>query len=393
MANGYAVRPLSSPKSSPVARLLRELIALPSVNPAFLPPGDPNAGEQRVADFLAAFGAQAGLAVDFQPVLPNRRNVLLRYTPPGSIRHRVLLAPHMDTVGSIDGSNSIFSPVQSGGRIWGRGACDTKGCVAAMLTALVDVANGSQRPSETEILFAGLVDEENQQMGSRTFARSSWRGDLGIVGEPTRLQVVAAHKGDVWARLETVGKSAHGSCPDRGINAVTSMARVVQLLEGDYAAELGRRPAHPLLGRPTVNVGMIRGGSQPNIVPDRCVIEVDRRTVPGETEAGVKREIRQYLAKNGCKVRLVDMKGVTAPPLETDPNLPWVRRFLAATGRKRTCGVTYFCDAAILAMGGTPCVVFGPGDIAQAHTAREWISVDSLERGTALLKRFLERLP
>jgi acetylornithine deacetylase/succinyl-diaminopimelate desuccinylase-like protein len=376
-----------------VVRLLRELIALPSVNPAFLPADDPLAGEHRVADFVASLGAKAGLSVDFQEVAPGRRNVLLRLTPPGRIRHRILLAPHLDTVGSVDGSLEIFQPTLANGRVWGRGACDTKGCVAAMLTALFDVAAAGSRPAQTEIVFAGLIDEENQQLGSRALSRTRLKADLGIVGEPTRLEVVTAHKGDVWARIETRGKAAHGARPDLGVNAVRAMARVVELMEDDYAAELARRPKHPLLGGPTINVGMIRGGSQPNIVPDRCIIEIDRRTVPGETAAGTKREIETFLRKHGVKSTLVDMKGVIAPPLETDPNLPWVQNFLAATGRRETHGVTYFCDAAILALGGIPCVVFGPGDIAQAHTAREWISITSLQRGTALLKRFLERLP
>lgn len=379
--------------SSPVVGLLRELIALPSVNPAFLPAGDPLAGEHRVTDYVAALGARAGLSVDFQEVLPGRRNVLLRFAPAGRVRHRILLAPHLDTVGPIDTHRDVFAPRLAQGRVWGRGACDTKGSVAAMLTALFDVARSPSRPSTTEIVFAGLVDEENQQWGSRALARTSLRADLGIVGEPTRLEVVSAHKGDVWARLETRGKAAHGARPDLGVNAIRAMARIVELLEGDYAAELSGRPAHPLLGRPTINVGQIRGGSQPNIVPDRCVVEIDRRTVPGETEAGAKREISAFLRKRGVKATLVDMKGVTAPPLETDPDLPWVRRFLDATRRKGTLGVTYFCDAAILAQGGIPCLVFGPGDIAQAHTADEWISVASLERGTGMLKRFLERLP
>ncbi len=374
-------------------RLLRDLIALPSVNPAFLPPDHPWAGEQRVADFLAAVAAKAGLAVDFQRAAPGRRNLILRCTPRGRTRHRILLAPHLDTVGSIDGSDKPFHPRIAGDRVWGRGACDTKGSVAAMLSALLELAHNPNRPESTEIVFAGLVDEENQQLGSRALARSRLTADLGIVGEPTRLEVVTAHKGDVWARLETRGKAAHGARPDLGINAVRAMARVVEWLEGDYAAELATRPAHPLVGRPTINVGSIQGGSQPNIVPDRCVIDIDRRTVPGETESGAKREIAAFLRARGARVSLVDLKGVTAPPLETDPDQPWVRRFLQATGRRRTIGVTYFCDAAILAAAGTLCVVFGPGDIAQAHTADEWISIASLERGTAILRRFLERLP
>lgn len=378
---------------SPVVRLLRELVALPSVNPAFLPPGHAWGGEERVAKFLSAKSRQAGLAVSFQEVLPGRRNLLARYTPTGRPRQRLLLAPHLDTVGSLDGSDAIFSPVLQAGRLWGRGACDTKGSVAAMFTALLEVVNSPERPRETEIVFAGLVDEESHQAGSRALARSGFHADLGIVGEPTRLRVITAHKGDLWIRLETRGKAAHGARPELGRNAVHAMARVVERLEGEYAAELGRRPAHPLLGRPTVNVGLIRGGGQPNIVPDRCVIEIDRRTVPGETDAGVKREIATFLRKRGLAVKLVDLKGVPGPSLETDPQLPLVRQFMAITGNSSAEGVHYFCDAAVLASAGTPCVVFGPGDIAQAHTAREWISLASLERGTALLRRFLLSLP
>ncbi len=379
--------------ASPAVRLLCELIALPSVNPAFLPEGDHWAGEQRVADFLAARGAAAGLSVDFEEVLPGRRNVLLRYLPPGRVTRRVLLAPHMDTVGSMDGDEEIFRPKVEGGRVWGRGACDTKGSVAAMFTALAETVARGGGPRNTEILLAALIDEECNQRGSRALVKSGIRADLGVVGEPTRLRVVTAHKGDVWVRVETRGKSAHGARPELGINAVRSMARVVEVLEGEYADELRRRPPHPLLGRPTINVGRIRGGTQPNIVPDHCVIEADRRTVPGETEAGAKREIAAFLKARGVVAKLVDMKGVHAPPLETDSTLPRVREFLSAVGSRRPEGVTYFCDAAVIATGGTPCVVFGPGDIAQAHTAREWISVQSLERGVALLRRYLEGLP
>lgn len=377
---------------SPTVRLLCDLIALPSVNPAFLPAGDPRAGEARVADFVAACGAAAGLEVEFQDVFPGRRNVWLRCAPAGRVRSRVLLAPHLDTVGSLDGSDRVFTPRVQGGRIWGRGACDTKGSVAAMLTALFRFAGSGRRARETEIVFVGLVDEESHQHGSRALVKTGFRADLGIVGEPTRLEVVTAHKGDLWAQLETRGRAAHGATPTRGSNAIRAMARVVEALEGGYAAELERR-SHPLLGSPTINVGTIRGGFQPNIVPDRCTVEVDRRMLPGETGEGVLREMLAFLKARGLKVFASDLKGVPEPALETDPGLPWVQRFLGAARRKRSLGVHYFCDAAVIATGGTPCVVFGPGDIAQAHTADEWIAEASLERGATVLERFLGGLP
>src|SRR5258707_10791198 len=166
--------------------LLRELVALPSVNPAFLPPKDPRAGEQRIADFLAATAAQAGLDVEFQSVFPGRSNLLARLSPKGTVRQRILLAPHLDTVNATEDQ---FTPRKINGRLFGRGACDTKGSVAAMLCALCELAHGNQRPEGTEIVLAGLVDEENGQAGSRALAASGLKADLAIVGEPTRLQV------------------------------------------------------------------------------------------------------------------------------------------------------------------------------------------------------------
>ena len=348
-------------------QLLFELVALPSVNPAFLPTRDPRAGERRVAEFLAATAARAGLDVDFQKVLPGRANLLARLAPTGKTRQRILLAPHLDTV---NGAESQFVPRKKNGRFYGRGACDTKGSVAAMVTALCELARQGKRPAETEITFVGLVDEEDAQQGSRTLAASGLKADLAIVGEPTRLQVVTAHKGSLWLKLETRGKAAHGAHPELGRNAVHAMARIVDLLETEYAARLARR-RHPLLGSATVSVGVISGGSQPNIVPDRCTILVDRRTLPGENQGSVWQELRTFLRTRGLRAACVDDRLAPCLPLETSPTLPLVARFLSSVGQPRPAGVNYFCDAAVLAEGGIPSVAFGPGDIAQAHTTDE----------------------
>jgi succinyl-diaminopimelate desuccinylase len=374
---------------TPAERLLTELIALPSVNPAFLPAGHPRAGEGRVAEYLATVAARAGLEVELPEVLPGRPNLVARLLPAGPVRCRVLLVPHLDTV---DADPAEFTPRTGQSRIWGRGACDTKGSAAAMLTALMDMAAAKQRPRQTEIVFAAVIDEENAQAGSRALVRAGWKADLAVVGEPTRGKVVTAHKGSVWLRLRTRGRAAHGSRPELGRNAIHAMARVVDALETDYVDRLRRR-RHALLGCATANVGTIRGGTQPNIVPDACVICVDRRTLPGETEAGVRREIRALLAGRRLKASFASEKLAPCLPLETDPGLPLVRQFLRSAGQPRPAGVDFFCDAAVLAAGGIPSVVFGPGDIAQAHTAAEWISTSALERGKQLLVRFLSSLP
>ena len=380
-------------------KLLAELIALPSVNPAFLPPRHPHAGEKRVADFLATVAARAGLEVEFQKVLPGRSNLIARLLPKNKIKQTILLAPHLDTVGA-DGTR--FIPQRKNGRLHGRGACDTKGSVAAMLSALCELANAKSRPLETEIVFAGLIDEEHAQAGSRAFVGqasrlfSAGRRDacptLAIVGEPTKLQVVTAHKGSLWLELETRGKAAHGATPHLGKNAIHEMARIVDLLETDYAAQLRKRK-HPLLGAATVNVGTISGGTQPNIVPDFCKISVDRRTLPGETDAKVRKEIAALLRAKNLSAKISSAKLAPALPLETNLKLPLVQKFMKSVGQTKPLGVHFFCDAAVFSAGGIPSVVFGPGDIAQAHTADEWISLAELERGKNLLLRFLNSLP
>lgn len=376
---------------SSTAHLLKDLIALPSVNPAFLPAGDARCGERRVAESLADRARRARLEVVLDEVLPGRPNLQVRLSPSGTIRQRVVLAPHLDTVG-YPALDEQLIPRTSGDRIHGRGACDTKGCVAAMFQALLLVASAGKRPSETEILFLGLMDEENGQAGSRHFAKQKSLARLAIVGEPTRLRVVTAHKGDVWLRLLTHGRSAHGSTPHRGKNAVHAMAKVIDLIESEYAQSLTSK-SHPLLGSPTVNVGSVHGGTQPNIVPDSCAISVDRRTLPGESEADVCRELKTLFRHHRMPVEFENLRLDPCPALETSPDDEWVQRLCKAASQRRTWGVDYFCDAAPLAAAGIPSVVFGPGDISQAHTADEWISIRSLEKGTAILERFLRSLP
>jgi len=372
-------------------KLLADLIALPSVNPLLAPDQPTWCGEQRVADYLAHWADRVGLEISFQPVLPGRANLIARLVPPGGRpRQRVLLAPHMDTVGAAD--KSAFAPRKAGGRLYGRGACDTKGSVAAMFSALTQLAAAGPRPRRTEITFLGLVDEEVGQSGSWAFTRSRQKAHFAIVGEPTLNQVVTAHKGDLWLRLETRGKSAHGARPDLGQNAIHEMARVVELLETTYARAL-KKKRHALLGHATVNVGRIEGGRQPNIVPDACSILIDRRTLPGETEKSVRRELNELFRTKGLKASFTNIKDNPCPALETDPAHPLARQLMGVLGQKRPLGVDYFTDAAPLAARGMPVVVFGPGDIAQAHTENEWISLKSLNRATDQLKAFLSQLP
>lgn len=374
------------------AKLLCELIALPSVNPGLVSARDPRAGEQRVAEFLAARAIRRKLDVEFQPVGPKRNNLLIRLSPTGRVQHRVVLAPHLDTVGGAAGDRDLFTPRLVRNRVYGRGACDTKGSVAAMFEALGDLAGAARRPAHTEITLAALVDEECGQAGSRALVARGFKADLAIIGEPTRLKVVTAHKGVLWLQLQTRGKAAHGSRPELGRNAVYKMADVITALRREYVPRLQRR-RHPVLGTASLNVGCIQGGHQANIVPAECVIAVDRRTLPDETDGRVLRELRTFFRERGLAVAVRRERPVACRALETDARLPWVRQLLDLTRQKAPAGVDYFSDAGVLADGGIPSVVFGPGDIAQAHTADEWIDLGQLERAQALLGRFFKTLP
>jgi acetylornithine deacetylase/succinyl-diaminopimelate desuccinylase-like protein len=372
-----------------LAQLLQDLIALPSINPAFVEPGNAFAGEKRVAAHLLGLARSAGLDAELQPVLEDRANLLVRLAPTGKVSRRIVLAPHLDT---IVADAAQLQPRLVKSRIHGRGACDTKGSVTAMFAAVLDLAASGHRPKETEIVFAGVIDEENNQLGSRALVKSGFKADLAIVGEPTRCEVVSAHKGNIWLRFETKGRAAHGSTPHLGRNAILEMARVVELLETRYAKQISKRK-HPLLGSPSISVGVIHGGQQPNIVPDHCVMRADRRLLPGENPAAIRKELLALFKKEGLNATIGDSKGVDCLATETDPARPLVQAFLKSAGRKTAVGVNYFCDAAVFGNGGTPAIVFGPGDIAQAHTADEWIAVRQLERAHAVLLKFLRHLP
>ena len=374
---------------SQVVKLLRDLIALPSVNNAFLPPGDPHAGEELVTDYLKNRARKACLEIETQATNSGRDNLIVRLKPLGQATHRIILAPHMDTVGGD--LDKIFRPTKKGERLHGRGACDTKGSVAVMFHAMEHLAK-RHRPANTEIVFIGFVDEECNQTGSRAFSKLKLKANLALVGEPTRCRVVTAHKGDLWLRLSTRGKAAHGARPELGRNAVHTMAKCIDTIETEYAQNLLKR-RHPVLGHPTINTGIVRGGSQPNIVPDVCEADLDRRTLPGESFTTISREIGEVLKKRGLKARLTNVKGHTCPAMETDPTLPMVQQLMRTVRQTKPLGVDYYCDAANIAATGVPAIVWGPGDIAQAHTADEWISIRQIERGMDVLTRFLLSLP
>src|SRR5271169_4051410 len=268
---------MARPKN--VIELLQDLVAIPSVNPQGTP-GTDRTGEQAlaeyVADFLRALGADASL----ETVEPGRPNVVAHFAPVQP-KARLAFAPHLDTVSVAGMTIPPFDPAVRDGKLFGRGSTDTKGPMAAALWAVREWARSSARAkSRIRWSFLALMGEEAGNDGAHALAKKGFSSDLTLVLEPTQLRVVTAHKGALWLEIDTTGVACHGSTPDQGRNAIYAMRRVLEIIEEKIIPGLSRQ-SHAKLGRPTLNVGTISGGSKINIVPDRCHAEIDCRIVPG----------------------------------------------------------------------------------------------------------------
>jgi acetylornithine deacetylase/succinyl-diaminopimelate desuccinylase-like protein len=362
--------------------LVSALVAIESVNPAF---AGGQRGETAVAEFVADHCRRLGLDVERQPVLPAegktpaRENVLAELSVSGA-RRTLLFEAHMDTV-ALDASGSLrdggLTAETRAGHLYGRGTCDTKGALAAMLAAL-ETLLARRRELGVNVVLAATVDEEHRFRGVLALLESGRTFDAGVAR----------------TRISTVGRAAHSSRPDEGINAIERMVPVIAAL-GDLRHRLALR-RHPLVGSPTLSIGRIWGGTAVSVVPDRCTVEIDRRVIPGETADGALTEIDEALA--AARRDLPDLEYereapfVADWPLDTPQDAAVV---LAARAAARTLalpdsptGVPYGSDASKLqALGGVPSIVLGPGSIAQAHTAEEFVPIDHLSRAAELYAR------
>ena len=371
-----------------IEKLLSDLVAIPSMNPM----GRGREGEQYREAALAAFVAEylrrAAVDVELDEVSPGRPNVIARLD--AGARRTLLLEAHLDTVFADRMVIDPFCPEIRDGRLYGRGACDTKGALAAFLHALRYCAEEMRKPS-VNILFLAAADEEYGFTGAKRAVARGLQADFGIVGEPTGLHIVRAHKGVIRWRVITHGVAAHSAYPDRGKNAIYSMAHIVTRLQKHAGTLLEGRP-HPLLGTPTLSVGVIEGGQTVNIVPDHCVIEVDRRTLPGETERSVLDAASNAL--DGLSGWEFSGPHLSIPGMEVDADHPVVQ-VLGRSIKEVRGGVViesaqYATDAGVYNGSGIPSVVFGPGNIARAHTEEEYIELDQLQDAVRIIQRVLE---
>lgn len=376
---------------SRVVEILQALVRLPSVNPDGAPDSS-YAGEKRVAEWVAEFLGSLGARAELEEVLPGRPNVFGHFAGEAG-KPRILLAPHTDTVDVEGMTVDPFGAEIRDGKLFGRGASDTKGTMAAMLAALEEL--GAERLGRlgSAVSFVGLIGEETGQHGSRHLAKHHGSEyAFALVGEPTECGVVHTHKGCSWATLETHGVACHGSTPERGRSAILEMVPAVFALSAALNARFQSGEFdHPRLGQPTLNIGTIRGGTRPNIVPSRCAIEIDIRETPALHRYGVARLLDEWAQAAKLTDKISIRLDSNCAPLDTPSTDPYVQK-LAALGAPLV-SAPWFCDAAWLAEeGAIPSVAAGPGNIAQAHTADEFISIDALEEGVAFYRRFLESL-
>ena len=370
----------------PVA-LARALVAIPSVNPALEESG---AGEAAVAALTAEWLRAWGLSVETSEVAPGRWNVVARLEGDG-VGRTLLLNGHLDTVGVAGVSVDPFGAELREGRLWGRGSCDMKGGVAALLAATAKVARNG--PSGA-LIVALTADEEHASLGMEALVRSGMRADAAVVCEPTSLAIMPAHKGFVWVEAAFRGRAAHGSRPEVGVDAIEHAGLYLTAL-GALRSRLRTAESHPLLGHGSFHAGTIDGGSAPSVYPDACRLVLERRTLPGEGAADVMDEFQAVLDDLAAEVPGLDAKltqGLARPATEIPNDSPLVEGLVAACAAEgvdpRVTGMTAWVDVAFLNEAGTPAVCFGPGSIAQAHSADEWIDPSEIVTCSAVLERF-----
>jgi acetylornithine deacetylase len=384
------------------ADLLARLVACPSVNPQGSAPPGPPYGEGALAHLLESLVAPWADEVRTVEVAPGRVNFMARLAGTGP--RTLLLDAHADTVSADGMTVAPFEPVIRDGRLYGRGSCDAKAAMAAMLLAMQSVRESGRPPAAT-VWFTATADEELGCLGAARLTAdarkvpgtSFSRPDGAIVGEPTGLAAVYAHKGAHRFRIITRGRAAHSSDPSRGTSAIAQMARVIEAIEGPLAERLRACP-HPVLGPATVSVGTIRGGSQVNIVPHRCEIEVDWRVLPGQARPAMAAEVRALLDDLRRQDPRLDYEYEETQwyaPLEEDPHGPLagvVRVALtAALGRADFTTVPWASNASVFHAAGIPCIVLGPGSTGQAHTADESVALDDVARAVPLYAEIIRR--
>ena len=368
----------------PVA-LTASLVAIDSRNPSLVPDGP---GELACATHLATVLNAWGFAVSLQELAPGRANIIARIGPTG--RTPLILNGHLDVVGVAGMSHEPFSPDIHDGKLYGRGSSDMKGGVAAMCVAAARAA--ARGALASEIIITAVCDEEYESIGTRALLAQGLHATGAIITEPTRMAIAPAHKGFAWIEVVIHGRAAHGSRYDVGIDANRHAGLLLAALDRHEHDVLTTR-VHPLLGRASLHASSIVGGTGWSTYAERCTLRIERRTLPGESGEQALAEVRA-MCDELAAVRpgfCAEVSLVCAqPPLDLASDAPLIasmRKACTAGGVAPTiAGLSCWTDAALFAEAGIPAVCFGPGDIARAHSATEWVETADLERASEILE-------
>lgn len=369
--------------------LTAALVEFDSRNPTLVP-GAP--GERGVACFLARILTDWGFRTEIIDVADGRANMVARGGPARDGARTLMLNGHLDVVGTDYMTHPPFIPTISDGMLHGRGAADMKAGIATMCVAARDaIRNGI----DGQVVIAAVIDEEYESLGTRALVASGVRADAAVITEPTRLAVCPAHRGFVWARLDFHGRAAHGSRYDLGVDAITHAALVIAELDRMQRDVLGNR-THPLLGRASLHASTISGGTGISTYPEHCTVEIERRTIPGEAAQSFLDELNEACRSVRRSHPALDAHiQITTTQLPSDvaldtPVVTQLQSAIEAEGMP-VCieGLSAWTDAALLNEAGIPAICFGPGDIALAHSATEWVPVHEIEQVTRVLTRFI----
>lgn len=365
---------------SHAVELTRDLVRLDTINP----PG----AEQQATDLIAGRLAAAGFAIEDIPLAPGRPNLVARIGGNGS-RPPLAFTGHVDTVplGLAPWTKDPHGAEVSDGKVWGRGTSDMKSGVAAIVAAAIDLAPRlAGTPGVVLYITSG---EETGSEGAFAIARRGIEGHAGalVVAEPTSNRPIVGHKGALWAKVVTTGVTAHGSMPDKGVNAIYKAARAITALEA-FDFNVAR---HPVMGAPTLNVGFTHGGLNVNSVPDRAEVGIDIRSIPGMRHAPLREQIASYLGEEATVEAFVDVESVW-----TDPDNPWMQRVFAVCeavqgAKPKIETAPYFTDASALtpALGSVPTVILGPGPAHMAHQTDEYCEIAKIDEAVDIYRRLI----
>jgi acetylornithine deacetylase/succinyl-diaminopimelate desuccinylase len=368
-------------QESELIQLTQKLIQIPSEVK-----GIDDGDEKAIAQFIVERLETVGFTTRTQEVARNRPNVIA-VLPGSGDGASLMLNGHIDTIEGRGMTVDPFGGEVKNGKIYGRGAADMKGAIAAMIIAS-EAIHRAEVDLAGDLTIAACVDEEGRGTGTEALVNSGVRCDAAIVGEPTNMEIGIAHKGVIFIEITTRGRAAHGSTPRLGVNAITAMNQAITAIT-ERLPPIHDQRAHPILGKPTFNVGFIEGGYRPNVVPDFCKIGIDRRLVPGESYRSAMTEIQEILEAlkeqhSELDFELHGTNWIKSHPMVLSEDAPVVnalkKHVVATTGAQPVVTtLPFWCDAATLVnKAQVPTAVFGPGEISEAHSATESIDINSL---------------